>query len=315
MPVFFLMIRRPPRSTLFPYTTLFRSNGSSLWLARNFTRNSCMRSGRDFPSGKSRSEEHTSEIQSRFGISYAGFFFNDTATTEIYTLSLHDALPIERLIFVAREEFHEKLVHEVGQVFPFRQILLLPIDFVARCLLAPIAAAAGKDDIFVETPLTGSEGHLAPFANARCHIAGLFEHGWDHDFMPRLDCVVALVVDQTGAERIAPGQSLAARWAAQRRRGAVFKACAPFGQSIYLRRLERPAAAADVPQADVIGVNQDDVRFLGSGFLSAYSGYNPTHGAESNGEQPGFFRHDDGADVATGAAVTIDLPERGVHAV
>src|SRR6202522_4468441 len=44
MTCFFLMIRRPPRSTLFPYTTLFRSN--------------------------------------------------DTATTEIYTLSLHDALPI-----------------------------------------------------------------------------------------------------------------------------------------------------------------------------------------------------------------------------
>src|ERR1041385_9282951 len=29
--VFFLMIRRPPRSTLFPYTTLFRSAISSLW--------------------------------------------------------------------------------------------------------------------------------------------------------------------------------------------------------------------------------------------------------------------------------------------
>src|ERR1043166_8033455 len=41
-----------------------------------------------------RSEEHTSELQSRFRISYAVFFFNDTATTEIYTLSLHDALPI-----------------------------------------------------------------------------------------------------------------------------------------------------------------------------------------------------------------------------
>src|ERR1043166_6895475 len=41
-----------------------------------------------------RSEEHTSELQSRFGISYAVFFFNNTATTEIYTLSLHDALPI-----------------------------------------------------------------------------------------------------------------------------------------------------------------------------------------------------------------------------
>ena len=46
-----------------------------------------------------RSEEHTSELQSRPHISYAVFclkknFFNDTATTEIYTLSLHDALPI-----------------------------------------------------------------------------------------------------------------------------------------------------------------------------------------------------------------------------
>src|SRR3712207_8701589 len=29
---FFLMIRRPPRSTLFPYTTLFRSRGSRVWL-------------------------------------------------------------------------------------------------------------------------------------------------------------------------------------------------------------------------------------------------------------------------------------------
>ena len=48
-----------------------------------------------------RSEEHTSELQSHIGISYAvfcfkKFFFNDTATTEIYTLSLHDALPISR---------------------------------------------------------------------------------------------------------------------------------------------------------------------------------------------------------------------------
>ena len=48
---------------------------------------------------KVRSEEHTSELQSQLTISYAVFclkknFFNDTATTEIYTLSLHDALPI-----------------------------------------------------------------------------------------------------------------------------------------------------------------------------------------------------------------------------
>ena len=48
---------------------------------------------------RKRSEEHTSELQSPYVISYAVFclkknFFNDTATTEIYTLSLHDALPI-----------------------------------------------------------------------------------------------------------------------------------------------------------------------------------------------------------------------------
>src|ERR1051326_1687414 len=47
--------------------------------------------------GGVRSEEQTSELQSHSFISYAPFFFNDTATTEIYTLSLHDALPICRL--------------------------------------------------------------------------------------------------------------------------------------------------------------------------------------------------------------------------
>src|SRR3989338_6674452 len=44
-----------------------------------------------------RSEEHTSELQSHFHILFLLlflFFFNDTATTEIYSLSLHDALPI-----------------------------------------------------------------------------------------------------------------------------------------------------------------------------------------------------------------------------
>src|SRR5690348_18457861 len=59
--IFFLMIRRPPRSTLFPYTTLFRSS---------------QQSRRQIPPGPSRalhpqarglhdrSEEHTSELQS-----------------------------------------------------------------------------------------------------------------------------------------------------------------------------------------------------------------------------------------------------------
>src|SRR5829696_8875712 len=132
------MIRRPPRSTLFPYTTLFRSSR-----ARPAARDAAAppRWGRPRPA---RSEEHTSELQSltnlvcrlllekkkthrcpqsfpkcatqivamfelkiprerptttqRYSLdritARCAFFFNDTATTEIYTLSLHDALPI-----------------------------------------------------------------------------------------------------------------------------------------------------------------------------------------------------------------------------
>src|SRR5215475_8064433 len=114
------MIRRPPRSTLFPYTTLFRSRPSAQ--ADCATRRPLR------PRRWSRSEEHTSELQSRENLvcrlllekkkkliispsvpfiedfAMAGayimtvypfvFFFNDTATPEIYTLSLHDALPI-----------------------------------------------------------------------------------------------------------------------------------------------------------------------------------------------------------------------------
>src|ERR1039457_7623158 len=56
--VFFLMIRRPPRSTLFPYTTLFRS-GTNLRPPRG-----PLDSGSDSAVRPSRSEEHTSELQS-----------------------------------------------------------------------------------------------------------------------------------------------------------------------------------------------------------------------------------------------------------
>src|ERR1022692_1964624 len=136
------MIRRPPRSTLFPYTTLFRSHASHRWHRHLRV---CLHELQ-----LHRSEEHTSELQSPcnlvcrlllekkknkeqkvcrqtsidpnlctnladvphntsvwalcycLSLLYVGvvffffffFFFNDTATTEIYTLSLHDALPI-----------------------------------------------------------------------------------------------------------------------------------------------------------------------------------------------------------------------------
>src|SRR5476649_1974220 len=125
------MIRRPPRSTLFPYTTLFRSQTRAIAAVYSFRLRFCLT-----PLGR-RSEEHTSELQSHSDLvcrlllekkklthglwmadvemmapdrvvpvpaeqddvasalgTLIRFFFNDTATTEIYTLSLHDALPI-----------------------------------------------------------------------------------------------------------------------------------------------------------------------------------------------------------------------------
>src|SRR3712207_7543302 len=72
---FFLMIRRPPRSTLFPYTTLFRSPdplddrlreappGGARRRARGGRGRA--RHRRALPAAVARSEEHTSELQSR----------------------------------------------------------------------------------------------------------------------------------------------------------------------------------------------------------------------------------------------------------
>src|SRR3712207_7169928 len=78
---FFLMIRRPPRSTLFPYTTLFRSTSPSDWWTFSWsvtnTQPACgsVATVRSTCRTKSssvrvcctvgRSEEHTSELQSR----------------------------------------------------------------------------------------------------------------------------------------------------------------------------------------------------------------------------------------------------------
>src|SRR2546427_368197 len=134
---FFLMIRRPPRSTLFPYTTLFRSGLDRLGdqrlgePARRQVRLDAQapRAARPERPGALVGEGRVADVaelaaadrkstrlnSSHSQISYAVFclkkkktntnarspafsrivfFFNDTATTEIYTLSLHDALPI-----------------------------------------------------------------------------------------------------------------------------------------------------------------------------------------------------------------------------
>src|SRR5437762_10202065 len=61
---FFLSIRRPPRSTLFPYTTLFRSRGGGAREPRSLGRGSSLAKRRDGRGAPERSEEHTSELQS-----------------------------------------------------------------------------------------------------------------------------------------------------------------------------------------------------------------------------------------------------------
>src|SRR2546429_3696560 len=70
---FFLMIRRPPRSTLFPYTTLFRSTHVIDWLHHVFgpareAAGVAVNAARLYNAEDTvsyRSEEHTSELQSR----------------------------------------------------------------------------------------------------------------------------------------------------------------------------------------------------------------------------------------------------------
>src|SRR5690554_7593818 len=62
---FFLMIRRPPRSTLFPYTTLFRSRDAT-HASTNLPQPRGLRGIGNIGWGTTaRSEEHTSELQSR----------------------------------------------------------------------------------------------------------------------------------------------------------------------------------------------------------------------------------------------------------
>src|SRR6266852_2503407 len=136
------MIRRPPRSTLFPYTTLFRSprppcaadasdprrrrddredrkstrlNSShgSISYAVFCLKKKKKRHNLNLMIKKKNQTKTTmidlcaiiyailaflicSTVQ-RFASVIFFFFFNDTATTEIYTLSLHDALPISEL--------------------------------------------------------------------------------------------------------------------------------------------------------------------------------------------------------------------------
>src|SRR3990172_6997520 len=96
MPSFFLMMRRPPRSPLFPYTTLFRSHALPVQFLHQ--RHDLDAGARIERAGRFVGDRKSTRLNSSHGyISYAVFFFNDAATTEISPLSLHDALPISCL--------------------------------------------------------------------------------------------------------------------------------------------------------------------------------------------------------------------------
>src|ERR1044072_6851636 len=88
------MIRRPPISTLFPYTTLFRSTMpremAALSASGDFTRSAWR------PKLSASLDRQSTRLNSSHTDIYRipSSFFNDPATTDIYTLSLHDALPI-----------------------------------------------------------------------------------------------------------------------------------------------------------------------------------------------------------------------------
>src|SRR3974377_879588 len=89
------MIGRPPRSPLFPYTTLFRSGEDCRNLACLQIEDRLVRL-RKRPGPLPEDRKSTRLNSSHSSISTPVFFCNDRATPEISPLSLHDALPIWR---------------------------------------------------------------------------------------------------------------------------------------------------------------------------------------------------------------------------
>src|SRR2546427_13255144 len=69
-------------------------------------------------------------------MSYSSFFFNDTATTEIYTLSLHDALPISVGYLVTK-------MKGIGGIGGRQSNEDNNVNFTVHCALAPDQMALG----------------------------------------------------------------------------------------------------------------------------------------------------------------------------
>src|SRR2546422_7531444 len=90
------MIRRPPRSTLFPYTTLFRSGTASTLRCRR-SRRTGRRSGTAIRRpGSSRSEEHTSELQSRLHLVCRLLLEKKKLDRQVHALPAQSYLPFKQ---------------------------------------------------------------------------------------------------------------------------------------------------------------------------------------------------------------------------
>src|SRR3989338_7998652 len=108
------MTRRPPRSTLFPYTTLFRSTSSFSQIYKECSQRWGAFGYFQVPIFQ-KDRKSTRLNSSHSSISYPLLFFNDTATTEIYTLSLHDALPIYEFL----QSDLQRMFAEMGGIWIF----------------------------------------------------------------------------------------------------------------------------------------------------------------------------------------------------
>src|SRR2546429_1157591 len=99
------MIRRPPRSTLFPYTTLFRSVESQ----RNFRR----RVGRGHDAGgrEERTEEHTAELQSRLQLACRLLL---EKKKRLNPSSHVPPPPCPRSLPLVRDSSHRSMLHRVS---------------------------------------------------------------------------------------------------------------------------------------------------------------------------------------------------------
>src|SRR5437773_8855526 len=104
---FFLIIPRPPRSTLFPYTTLFRSHhgreGEVLGRHRVLVAGDAGAAGADIAT-RTRSEEHTSELQSHHDLVCRLLLEKKKNENKFYMLNRlhHDRIDVKIMI-----ELHE----------------------------------------------------------------------------------------------------------------------------------------------------------------------------------------------------------------